>query len=125
MAMSLVQAFWLAALAKLRATIWRGSIAQRWAAFAAIFSFQKREERRRREQLRRTYADLISRLMHQGDDESLRRQLVQRLLTIELSELQKLHADCLRVADGRARGRRGKHPVSSRDALWDLTPLLK
>jgi hypothetical protein len=120
-AMSHVQAVWLAILAKLRA-----ALIDRWAWLVALFSIRAREEKRRREQLRRTYADLISRLIDPHGNEQGRRELERRLLTIDLTELQKLHAECLQVADERTRSRRREsQPTGSRDALWDLTPLLK
>jgi hypothetical protein len=103
-----------------------GLIAERCAALAALFSFREREQRRQREQLRRTYADLISRLIDPAGDEQGQRELVKRLLLIDLSELQKLHTECLQVAEERTRSRRrDKQSAPSRDALWDLTPLLK
>ena len=124
--MSHVQAVALAAIAVLRAATWRRFAAEGWAVLVAKFSFEQREQRRRREQLRRTYADLISRLLDPNGQAQARQKLVQRLLTIELGELQKLHAECLQVAGerDRASGRAGR-PANSRDALWDLTPLLK
>ena len=124
--MSHVQAVGLAAIGVLRAATWRRFAAQGWALLVAMFSFEHREQRRRREQLRRTYADLISRLLDPDGKAQARQKLVQRLLTIELGELQKLHAECLQVAGERGRApQRADRPANARDALWDLTPLLK
>jgi len=124
--MSHLQAKWLAAIAMLRSAILRGAFAERCAAWAACFSFEHREELRRRERLRRSYADLISRLIEPHAGERERRELEKRLWTLDLEELQKLYAGCLRVADAPAVGRRRcTRRKAIRDALWELTPLLK
>ena len=124
--MSHVQAFRMAAIALLRAVIFRGWITEGCTAIVGLFSFKEREERRRRNQLRRTYADLISRMLHPDGDERKRRELVKRLETVSLSELERMHDDCLRVADERVSSRRrGAMSAERRDGLWELTPLLK
>jgi hypothetical protein len=98
---------------------WATLIVQRWA--------RAHDERLQRAALRRKYLDFIRRMLQRHDDGLEQSGVLDRLQTLKWEELQELYWDCERIADAQelSRGLAPSTPSAPRDALWDLTPLLK
>jgi len=125
--MSHVHEVWRAVLATVRWGMLRPWIAGRWAALVFQRWARARDERLQRAALRRKYIDFIRRMLQRHDDGLEQSGVLDRLKALEWEELQELYWDCERIADAQeiSRSLVNRTAASPRDALWDLTPLLK